>query len=221
HQGPGDQRVVQRGSSGPEEPEDGHALQAVVLRSRPAGPHPEQLGHHGLLRPRQGRANRAVLPDRRSRSRSHCSKGCGEEVQAEHRIAPPTRPRALLRGPHCHHSLAGFWPCPRQAPVADVASALLARGSQDHVLPPDSRVLLQKSCGGPLEAPELERTYRVATLDDDADEIERRAVEFAMSSCKSPATRERETANSCSVRGASHPRTGAMSAAIASAAARP
>jgi carboxylesterase len=71
------------------------------------------------------------------------------------------------------------------------APALLAHSPQDHVLPPASRVLLEKSYGGPLQVLELERSYHVATLDYDAEEIERRAVEFAVSICKSPTTRER------------------------------
>ena len=54
-----------------EEPEDGHALQAVVRRASLAVPHPEQLGHHGRLQERQGRRRRrSASRSRRSTRRS-------------------------------------------------------------------------------------------------------------------------------------------------------
>ena len=40
-------KSVQRGRPCAQEREDGHAVQAVVRRQRPAVPHPEQHGHHG------------------------------------------------------------------------------------------------------------------------------------------------------------------------------
>jgi carboxylesterase len=72
--------------------------------------------------------------------------------------------------------------------VAELASrlpeirrpAILAHSPQDHVLPRASRELLEAIYGGPLEVLELERSFHVATLDYDAEMIERRAVEFAL-----------------------------------------
>jgi carboxylesterase len=58
--------------------------------------------------------------------------------------------------------------------------ALVVHSLQDHVVARDSRDLLERSLGGPVEILELERSYHVATLDYDKDEIERRAVEFAL-----------------------------------------
>jgi carboxylesterase len=57
---------------------------------------------------------------------------------------------------------------------------LLFQSLQDHVIPPSSRELLEASYGGRLEVVELTRSFHVATLDYDAEEIERRAVEFAL-----------------------------------------
>lgn len=55
---------------------------------------------------------------------------------------------------------------------------LLFSSRTDHVVPPASGDLLAASVPGPLERVFLERSLHVATLDYDADEIERRAVEF-------------------------------------------
>jgi carboxylesterase len=57
--------------------------------------------------------------------------------------------------------------------------ALVVHSLQDHVVARESRELLETSLGGPVEVVELERSYHVATLDYDKEEIERRAVEFA------------------------------------------
>jgi len=57
--------------------------------------------------------------------------------------------------------------------------ALVFHALQDHVVARGSRDLLESSLGGPVEVVELERSYHVATLDYDREEIERRAVEFA------------------------------------------
>jgi carboxylesterase len=71
--------------------------------------------------------------------------------------------------------------------------ALLAHSSQDHVLPRASRELLEATYGGPLEVVELERSFHVATLDYDAEEIERRGVEFALAvAATSPSVPTRE-----------------------------
>jgi carboxylesterase len=56
---------------------------------------------------------------------------------------------------------------------------LLVHSLQDHVLPRASRELLESSYGGPLEVLELKASFHVATLDYEAEEIERRSVEFS------------------------------------------
>jgi carboxylesterase len=56
---------------------------------------------------------------------------------------------------------------------------LLMNSPQDHVVPPSSSDLLAAGVSGPVERVTLERSFHVATLDYDKDEIERRAVEFA------------------------------------------
>ena len=56
---------------------------------------------------------------------------------------------------------------------------LIMTSPQDHVVPPGSSDVLAERLSGPVERVTLERSYHVATLDYDKDEIERRAVEFA------------------------------------------
>jgi len=56
---------------------------------------------------------------------------------------------------------------------------LLMNSPQDLVVPPSSSELIAERVSGPRERVTLERSYHVATLDYDKDEIERRAVEFA------------------------------------------
>jgi carboxylesterase len=56
---------------------------------------------------------------------------------------------------------------------------LLMNSPQDHVVPPSSSDILAAGVSGPVERVTLERSYHVATLDYDKDDIERRAVEFA------------------------------------------
>jgi len=56
---------------------------------------------------------------------------------------------------------------------------LLMNSPQDHVVPPGASDHLAAGVSGPVERVSLERSYHVATLDHDKDEIERRAVEFA------------------------------------------
>jgi carboxylesterase len=55
---------------------------------------------------------------------------------------------------------------------------LLMNSPQDHVVPPSNADFLAERVGGPLERVTLERSYHVATIDFDKDEIVRRAVEF-------------------------------------------
>jgi carboxylesterase len=57
---------------------------------------------------------------------------------------------------------------------------LILTSRQDHVVPPVSSDLLAERVGGPVERVWLERSYHVATIDYDSEEIERRAVEFAL-----------------------------------------
>ena len=56
---------------------------------------------------------------------------------------------------------------------------LLFTSTQDHVVDPRSSALLVARAKGPVEQVVLERSYHVATLDYDKDEIEARTVEFA------------------------------------------
>jgi carboxylesterase len=71
--------------------------------------------------------------------------------------------------------------------VAEIAAGLgkvecpvlLMNSPQDHVVPPPSSDLVAERVSGPVERVTLDRSYHVATLDYDKDEIERRAVEFA------------------------------------------
>lgn len=55
---------------------------------------------------------------------------------------------------------------------------LLLHSPQDHVVPPGSAALLRKALGDRLDYVPLEKSFHVATLDYEAAEIERRAVEF-------------------------------------------
>jgi carboxylesterase len=56
---------------------------------------------------------------------------------------------------------------------------LLFSSRTDHVVPPSSGDLVEATVGGPLERIFLDRSYHVATLDYDQQEIEERAVAFA------------------------------------------
>lgn len=55
---------------------------------------------------------------------------------------------------------------------------LLFTSTQDHVVDPKSSALLVERAKGPVEQVLLDRSYHVATLDYDKDEIEARTVEF-------------------------------------------
>ncbi len=89
-EGSGHRRVVQRSSEGPQERQDQHALQAVVLRRQPQVPHPEQRGHHRHVQGRRGRDGErvrredAVLPDPGCRPAARADAQVGEAVQPEH-----------------------------------------------------------------------------------------------------------------------------------------
>jgi carboxylesterase len=55
---------------------------------------------------------------------------------------------------------------------------LVFTSTQDHVVDPKSSTLLVERAKGPVEQVTLDRSYHVATLDYDKDEIEARTVEF-------------------------------------------
>jgi len=56
---------------------------------------------------------------------------------------------------------------------------LLCTSPQDHVVPPSSSDFLAERVSGPVERVTLERSYHVATMDYDREEIEQRAIDFA------------------------------------------
>jgi carboxylesterase len=55
---------------------------------------------------------------------------------------------------------------------------LVFTSTQDHVVDPQSSARLVERAKGPVEQVVLDRSYHVATLDYDKDEIEARVVEF-------------------------------------------
>jgi carboxylesterase len=66
-----------------------------------------------------------------------------------------------------------------EALLAEVGCpVLLFTSTQDHVVDPKSSSLLMERAKGPVEQVVLERSFHVATLDYDRDEIEARTVEF-------------------------------------------
>jgi carboxylesterase len=56
---------------------------------------------------------------------------------------------------------------------------LLLNSPQDHVVPPSNADYLAERVGGPIERVSLDRSFHVATIDYDKDEIAKRAVAFA------------------------------------------
>lgn len=63
---------------------------------------------------------------------------------------------------------------------------LLFTSPEDHVVPPSNSDYLARVVSGPVERVSCERSYHVATLDWDRDEIETRAVDFARKVFSSP-----------------------------------
>ncbi len=69
--------------------------------------------------------------------------------------------------------------------LADIRCPVLILTSRhDHVVPVASTELLAGAVSGPVERVWLERSFHVATLDFDRDELERRVVEFASDLCR-------------------------------------
>ncbi|MEO7443380.1 MAG: alpha/beta fold hydrolase [Acidimicrobiales bacterium] len=75
---------------------------------------------------------------------------------------------------------------PRLARIA--CPLLLFTSLQDHVVAPSASDLLADRVTGPVERVLLERSYHVATMDWDAEEIERRTVQFVGALCASRPT---------------------------------
>jgi carboxylesterase len=74
-----------------------------------------------------------------------------------------------------------------EADVESVTCPVLVFTSvQDHVVDPKSSEILAARAKGRVERVTLERSYHVATLDYDKDEIESRTVEFVSSVLSSP-----------------------------------
>ena len=74
-----------------------------------------------------------------------------------------------------------------EAEVESVTCPVLVFTSvQDHVVDPLSSEILAARAKGPVERVTLERSYHVATLDYDKDEIEARTVDFVTSVLSSP-----------------------------------
>jgi carboxylesterase len=67
-----------------------------------------------------------------------------------------------------------------------IAPVLLFSSTQDHVVPPGSGDRLVAEVKGPVERIVLERSFHVATLDYDKDEIEARTVAFVTGLLPSP-----------------------------------
>ncbi|CAN5779907.1 alpha/beta fold hydrolase [soil metagenome] len=66
------------------------------------------------------------------------------------------------------------------ARLGDIACpVLIITSRQDHVVEPVNSDVLAAGVSGPVERVTLDRSYHVATLDHDRDEVERRTVEFA------------------------------------------
>src|SRR6185437_12240664 len=76
-----------------------------------------------------------------------------------------------------------------EAAVAAVrCPVLLFTSVQDHVVDPRSSEILATQASGPVEQVMLERSYHVATLDWDKEEIEARTVEFLAGVVPAPAS---------------------------------
>jgi carboxylesterase len=73
------------------------------------------------------------------------------------------------------------WLAPRLTDVT--CPVLLMTSRDDHVVPTVSSDILAGAVSGPVERVWLERSFHVATLDYDREEVERRAVEFARKCC--------------------------------------
>jgi carboxylesterase len=67
-----------------------------------------------------------------------------------------------------------------QAKLGDITCpTLIINSANDHVVDPSNSDILAAAVQGPVERMTLERSYHVATLDYDKDDIEKATVEFA------------------------------------------
>jgi carboxylesterase len=100
--------------------------------------------------------------------------GIGSDIALEGSVEsayPMTPVEPLLS---LHGALAGLRPA-----LADITCpVLLLTSPQDHVVEPVSSDLVAAAVRGPVERVVLERSFHVATLDHDAELLERSAVDF-------------------------------------------
>lgn len=100
--------------------------------------------------------------------------GIGSDIALEGSVEnayPMTPVQPLLS---LHAALADLRPA-----LADIACpVLLLTSPQDHVVEPVSSDLVAATVRGPVERVTLERSFHVATLDHDAELVERSAVDF-------------------------------------------
>jgi len=89
----------------------------------------------------------------------------------------PTRPSWPTTPRPCRAFCRSARPTTRspQPSARSERPVLLMNSPQDHVVPPSSSDILAAGVSGPVERVTLERSYHVATLDYDKDDIERRA----------------------------------------------
>jgi carboxylesterase len=100
--------------------------------------------------------------------------GIGSDIAMEGAVESayeglPLKPAlSLFEGVQEVEALLGSVTCP----------VLVFTSTQDHVVDPVSSTILVERAKGPVEQVVLERSFHVATLDYDKDEIEARTVEF-------------------------------------------
>jgi carboxylesterase len=96
-------------------------------------------------------------------------------------IAKPGAAESAYKDTPIRPMLAMFAAINELAPrLGDISCPVLIMTSrQDHVVPPTASDYLAERVSGPVERVWFDRSYHVATLDYDQDEVETRAVEFA------------------------------------------
>jgi carboxylesterase len=100
--------------------------------------------------------------------------GIGSDIALEG-VAESAYPESPLRAARSLFAAAGEVAAALGSVIAPI---LLFSSTQDHVVPPASGDRLVADVKGPVERIMLERSFHVATLDYDKDEIEARAVKF-------------------------------------------